>query len=796
MNKTEKTDKMQCDKSNEHEEAHSVDANQDLSKQAIVVHASNPLDMLCDRLERASLCMENSVPLSTVSINDSREQDISYSVRVVRSASVSSLTESARSAMSPHVVSPTSVNNAVETVNASASSISASLSAFTTSSRIGSSGISEIFSDVGGDVSSISVSESDELSSLSSFSSTAPQTSARTVENVPCALIQLEMHHLAVYDEFWPPILHDNMKASKRCRNHNRMKEAESTQATSSLSPHEQEHDDTLFSHIVFTCPTVLSINDPSRDNVIAPSHSNERFLGFDELRGILLRFVCRRHLFLDVGCGTSDICRQLVLHGYNHVYGIDVDEAKVSFQRQRTLVLGEYVRMQRMNAADMTFPDEFFDCVFTKAILDEIACGKRFLSSHETQIELLRVLGEILRCLKPGGIWILVTCQTSTQRPRQRSAVDSDLNPWWQWEVVEKVIQHHVLLETEYHAGIPCTFEEMPFVIRIYRRFETATQRLRRIWLERDEQLRYEAENQAFDRCQQNKHLKRTENESREREARQMIQEDMEAALWASAINYKGAKNNRDMIRKVILERIKEEERAVMVEEDSQSARMQAYVVTMLKQIDGIICDLVNHAAERGRQRIREEQSKEKIAEARNLVTVSSERQGNLHDRMLACAMDVINKIIGNLPETQLVRLSLEPNSLCEVRTAELSGKTVDPTLNDSNFIIEGTEQQIINPDNGEIQSFKVINEMVQPHSNDLLVSEIDASTSFLRDHEPTLEPLSTFDRDRMSCIQSCIDMLIERVIVSSGSLSIVDTETSINIHEKKDLIMWQTKQ
>lgn len=379
----EQSDGQPCkqSQSNQHDVADPNDAqatNKEFSEEAIAAHESGNADMmLCDRLERASLCVVNLLPASTANIMDLPYQDIIHYVPVVRSASVSSLTESARSGMLPQVVSPSSTRHVVDAGNASASasSISASISAIASSSRIGSSGISETFSAIDRDVSSLAASESDELSSISSCSSTAAHTSTRPIENVPCATIQLEMHHLAMYDAFCPHILKEN---SKQRRNNNRRKPA--TQLAHDPDPLEQGPGDTIFPDSVLTCPAVVSISDSFRDHVPAPlQRMEDQYIGFDQLRGILLRFVHRRHLFLDLGCGASDICKQLVLHGYNHVYGIDVDQAKVAFQRQQTLELGAFVRIQRMNAADMTFPDQFFDCVFTKAVLDEIACGKRF---------------------------------------------------------------------------------------------------------------------------------------------------------------------------------------------------------------------------------------------------------------------------------------------------------------------------------------------------------------------------------------------------------------------------------
>lgn len=782
VNPAEKIDEQPCEQSNQHEAAHSIDAqtiNKELSEQAIAAHESSTMGMLlCDRLERASLCVAN---MATATIIEPPEQDSSHYVPVVRSASVTSLTESALSVI---VVSPTSAYHVVDAGDASvsASSISASLSAIATSSRIGSSGISEAFSDIDRDVSSIAASESDELSSLSSCSSRAPHASTRPVENVPCVSIQLEMHHLAVYDAFCPHILKDKVANNKRRRKNDRRKAAQLSHDSNALPPREQEPGDTLFPDSVFTCPAVVSISDPLRERITAPVlRMEDRFLGFDQLRGILLRFVHRRHLFLDLGCGTSDICTQLVLHGYNHVYGIDNDQAKVAFQRQQSLELGEFVRIQHMNAADMTFPDQFLDCVFTKAILDEIACGKRFHSPQSIQTELLRVVSEILRCVKPGGIWILVTCQTP-----QSAATQSGESPWWQWEAVEELIQHHALLEVEYHAGTPRAFGEKPFAIRVYRRSETATQRLRRVWLERDQELKSEAEIKAFDRWQQEKRLERAENASQEREARQMIQEDMESTLWTSIINYKNAKNARDTIRRAIFERAHEEERAFMVREDSLSTVMQAYVAGMLKQVDCIVRNLAAYAVESSIQGATQEERKQKIANAS--VTAPSEQPNNHHDWIHECVMNAINTIVSGISGAQPVSEILETsNSPCEVAASELPGTTENPAVSDPDPVTEAVIQQSKALD-GSSGVKHGDNEMAQAHSNGQRISGSEISTVSVKKHEPTSNVVISPDCDQMLAIQTCIDMLIERAITSSEPPSILSTDNSAGSDPEND--------
>lgn len=142
-----------------------------------------------------------------------------------------------------------------------------------------------------------------------------------------------------------------------------------------------------------------------------------DAYVGFDELRNIFHEFFPHRDaMILDVGCGTSSVCRQLVLHGFSSVHGIDISNAAIASQQQEAADLGGFMRFSAMNAAAMTFPASHFEGAFSKAVLDRLAsaghCGRN--QSNEEDSELLQVLSEVTRCLRPGGLLISVSCQDS----------------------------------------------------------------------------------------------------------------------------------------------------------------------------------------------------------------------------------------------------------------------------------------------------------------------------------------------------------------------------------------------
>ncbi|RLN10406.1 hypothetical protein BBJ28_00022515 [Nothophytophthora sp. Chile5] len=168
-----------------------------------------------------------------------------------------------------------------------------------------------------------------------------------------------------------------------------------------------------------------------------AASFHEDAFVGFDDLWGVFAE-----HLL------------NLVLRGYNHVYGIDISAPKVAFQTQENHELLKFVQFQEMDATAMNFPDQFFDCAFSKATLDVLAAGP-----HNSNV--LPTLTEIHRCVKPGGLWIVVSCQSrdNSKTWLNENQADSPIEtsgPWWEWPSTATFLQQHFDIVKEYGAGTP----------------------------------------------------------------------------------------------------------------------------------------------------------------------------------------------------------------------------------------------------------------------------------------------------------------------------------------------------
>jgi SAM-dependent methyltransferase len=94
----------------------------------------------------------------------------------------------------------------------------------------------------------------------------------------------------------------------------------------------------------------------------------------------------------LDVGCGTGEIEERLAAK-YPHAtfVGIDLEETHLARAGARSARFGSRVRFQTGDALAMPFPDEQFDLVVCRHVLQAVPDPEQ-------------VLTEIRRVLKPGG--------------------------------------------------------------------------------------------------------------------------------------------------------------------------------------------------------------------------------------------------------------------------------------------------------------------------------------------------------------------------------------------------------
>lgn len=125
----------------------------------------------------------------------------------------------------------------------------------------------------------------------------------------------------------------------------------------------------------------------------------------------------------LYVGCGTSSLPRRLRAIGHQCV--LSTDNVAEAVRSSAALVArdGAYAGLAYavMDARRLQCRDGAFDAVLDKGMLDGIACAPRTGATR-----LARVLREIHRVLRPGGVLIVVS--TFSRELARESYVDSDV--------------------------------------------------------------------------------------------------------------------------------------------------------------------------------------------------------------------------------------------------------------------------------------------------------------------------------------------------------------------------------
>lgn len=109
-------------------------------------------------------------------------------------------------------------------------------------------------------------------------------------------------------------------------------------------------------------------------------------------------------------GCGNSSLGQQLYDDGYLNITNIDISSVVIAQMHDKYIDKSE-MEYQKMDARNMQIPDNCFDLVIDKGLLDAQLCS----IDNMTSVNLL--LKEMYRVLKPGGVYYIVSHAEPSKR-------------------------------------------------------------------------------------------------------------------------------------------------------------------------------------------------------------------------------------------------------------------------------------------------------------------------------------------------------------------------------------------
>ncbi|XP_057976812.1 uncharacterized protein LOC131163964 [Malania oleifera] len=146
-------------------------------------------------------------------------------------------------------------------------------------------------------------------------------------------------------------------------------------------------------------------------------------------LRPFIRKYVPATSRVLVVGCGNAVMSEDMVKDGYEDIMNIDISSVVIDMMKRKYEHIPQLKYMQ-MDVTDMSFfPNETFGSIIDKGTLDSLMCGT------DAPISAPRMLGEVSRLLKPGGIFMLITYGDPTVRMPHLS------RPMYNWKILLYII-------------------------------------------------------------------------------------------------------------------------------------------------------------------------------------------------------------------------------------------------------------------------------------------------------------------------------------------------------------------
>ena len=95
----------------------------------------------------------------------------------------------------------------------------------------------------------------------------------------------------------------------------------------------------------------------------------------YDTLSQLLNEFLTKESKILIIGCGNANFSEDLYDAGFIYQWNIDISTVCIQQMSERNKSRKE-MKYEVMDCCDLSYEDNFFDCIIDKSTIDAILCG------------------------------------------------------------------------------------------------------------------------------------------------------------------------------------------------------------------------------------------------------------------------------------------------------------------------------------------------------------------------------------------------------------------------------------
>ena len=130
----------------------------------------------------------------------------------------------------------------------------------------------------------------------------------------------------------------------------------------------------------------------------------------YTSLKPLLKDYITPESKILMIGCGNACLSEDLYDDGFPYVHNIDISTVVIDQMKKRNETRPKMI-YEVMDCTQMDLADNSFDIAIDKSTIDALLCG------DNAYINVAKMMNEIIRVLKPNGLYMSITYGTPENR-------------------------------------------------------------------------------------------------------------------------------------------------------------------------------------------------------------------------------------------------------------------------------------------------------------------------------------------------------------------------------------------